>query len=78
MSKQELINKLNELGINTNYYSLDGPVVEGLVIDVSKIIMGIIKLIKNGVCLIRNEVIDTMKKYFIRKPKLIRMSMKDL
>ena len=36
MSNQELINKLNELGINPNQYSLDGPIIEGLVIDVSE------------------------------------------
>ncbi len=34
MTKQELIEKLNGLGIPTNYYSLDGRFIEGLMVDI--------------------------------------------
>jgi hypothetical protein len=33
MDKQELIAKLNELGIPSNYYSLDGPFIDGIMLD---------------------------------------------
>lgn len=33
MSKEELINALDELGVNRNEYSLDGRLVEGLMLD---------------------------------------------
>lgn len=33
MNKQELITKLNELGIPSSYYSLDGPFIDGVMLS---------------------------------------------